>query len=301
MVSNLPTLPPAFLESCLAFSKQLYAMKTGVAKLEASPSHFLFSVDHSPGNKETGNFTDRRWKIKKKTPSDLRRDARRSEKFLEEKKNSYQPAASASTSSSNPTQSTDQPSPADLSLISETSMIVENSDVMETESSAVVTLVETLEVPVTSVERTVISTTRNESNEVPVNESRNLIEIDDEASAILPDLPPQQQEKLHEVHIMICAPSKSAAKKRSKEFPKSKMIDSHPSNRKHHFIFSTNVNDEYISKLKNNINKFDDLLHLNVISTKEDFHPDQDSLHHCQNCKSSGIYHKWLEAQTFSD
>ena len=154
-----------------------------------------------------------------------------------------------------------------------------------------------------SVDRTlpVISTTRNESNEVPVNESRNLIEIDDDASAILPDLPPDQQEKLHEVHIMICAPSKSVAKKRSKEFPKSKMIDSHPSNRKHHFIFSTNVNDEYISKLKNNINKFDDLLHLNVISTKEDFHPDQDSVHHCQTCKSSGIYHKWLEAQTFSD
>ena len=60
-------------------------------------------------------------------------DDRRCEKFLEMKRNSCQPASS----SSNPPLSTDPPSSANLfnlSLISETQMIVENSYVMDIES-----------------------------------------------------------------------------------------------------------------------------------------------------------------------
>ena len=256
---NIPTLPPFFLDRCLALSEHLYAMKSGSARLEASPSHFFFSVDHPPGNKESGRSGSSSpygiWKTKKKSPSDFKRAARRREEYLERKRSSCQPAAS----SSNPTQSTDPPTSADLSLISETSM---KSDVMETESSEV--LIETPEVPVTTMEGAVpvIPTTRNnsESNVVPVNESRNLIEINDVASTIKTDLPhfdnPDLPEKLNEVHILICAPSKSAAKKRSHQFPNSKMISLHTRNKKHHFMFSTNVNDEYITKLKTNINKF---------------------------------------------
>jgi len=307
---NIPTLPPFFLDSCLALSKHLYAMKSGSARLEASPSHFLFSVDHPPGNKETGlsgsygPFEIR--KTKKKSPSDFKRDARRREEHLARKRSSCQPAAS---SPSNPTQPTDPPSSADLSVISETPMIVENSDVMETESSEDLPLIEleTPEVLVTCVEEAipVISTTRknSEPNEVLVNESRNLTKTNNDDSTIKQDLPPDQPENawLHEVHIMICAPSKAAAKKRSHQFPRSKMISAHPSNKKNHFMFSTNVNDEYITKLKSNINKFEDLLHFNVKSSNEDFHPDHDHLHHCQQCKSSGIYDKWLAEQNFSD
>ena len=111
-------------------------MKTGSGKLEASPSpsHFLFSVDHPPGNNETENSPNGRWKIKKKTPSDLRRDARRREKFLELKRNSCQLAASSFP----PPSSTDLKISADLSnlsAISETPMLIETSEDMENESS----------------------------------------------------------------------------------------------------------------------------------------------------------------------
>jgi len=292
---NIPTLPPFFLDSCLALSKHLYAMKSGSARLEVSPSHFLFSVDHPPGNKETGS-SDLRTEIrktKKKSPSDFRRSARRHEEFLERKRNSCQPAAS---SPSNPTQPTDPPSSADLSLISVNS---DDSDVMETESSEAVPVIESLEVPATSVKEAQNSA----SNEVPVNESRNMTE--NEASTIQPNLPPtgnpDHPEQLHEVVIMICAPSKSAAKKRSKQFPESKMIGTHPSDIKHHFTFSTDVNDEYLTKLKNNINKFEDLLLFHVTNENEDYHQDHPELHHCQQCNASGISAKWLEQQNLSE
>ena len=87
MVMNLPTLPPPLLERCLALSEHLCTMKSGSAKLEISPSHFLFSVDHPPGNKEAGNLstTPPNPIKRKKTPSDLRRNAKRKKKFLEEK------------------------------------------------------------------------------------------------------------------------------------------------------------------------------------------------------------------------
>jgi len=96
MIPNLPTLPPAFLERCLAFSEQLYTMKSGVAKLEISPSHFLFSIDQHPGNKETGpTFLKPQQSKRKKTPSDLRRNARRMAEHLE-RKNIAKPSTTSS-------------------------------------------------------------------------------------------------------------------------------------------------------------------------------------------------------------
>ena len=86
MITNLPTLPPALLEGCLAFSKQLYAMKSGVAKLEISPSHFLFSLNQFPGNNETGpTFSNLDQIQRKKTPSQRKRDQRRWEEHKERK------------------------------------------------------------------------------------------------------------------------------------------------------------------------------------------------------------------------
>ena len=239
--------------------------------------------------------------MKKKSPSDLRRDARRRKEHLERKGNSGQPAAS---SSSNPPSSTDPPSSAEFSMISETPMIIENSDVMDTESSDQSSedsfVIENPEVPVTSVEGAfpVTPTTRNE---VPVKESRNTIEHID-ASTIQPNLPTiDHPEKLHVVRILICAANRAAAKQRSMQFPKSKMIGAHQSDKQHHFVFSTHVNDEYISKLKTNINKFEDLLSFKY--DNESFAPDHDEPqhNHCQDCKSSGIYEKYLEAQSDSD
>ena len=189
-------------------------------------------------------------------------------------------------------------------MISETPMNIEHCDNMDTESSDQtnedVLVTENSGVPETSVEEPLPVCHRNsESSEIPVEESRNLTD----ASAIKQDLPPigspDHPEILHEVCIMICAANKFAARKRIAQFPNSKMIGAHRSDKKHHFGFTTLVNDEYISKLKMNINKFEDLLHFNINS--EDFHPDHDESQHCQECKSSGTYAKWLEEQTVSD
>jgi len=113
MVFNLPTLPPPLLERCLALSEHLFAMKSGSGKLELSPSHFSFSVDHPPGNKEAGyryeTSTPRLNPMKrKKTPSDLRRNAARKKKHLDEK-NFMASSASPGTSTVIPSSNTEEP------------------------------------------------------------------------------------------------------------------------------------------------------------------------------------------------
>ena len=78
------------------------------------------------------------------------------------------------------------------------------------------------------------------------------------------------------------------------------MIGPHISDKHHHFEFSANVNDEYLTKLKNNINKFEDLIMMKVDNVNEDeiekFQPDHDD-QHCQKCKNSGSWSRWLDAQ----
>jgi len=102
MVANLPTLPLVFLERCLALSEHLFAMKSGSAKLELSPSHFIFTVNHPPDmSKEPGSRSSNFPKPtkRKKTPSDLRRNALRMKKFLEEKNQpTTMPSSDAGTS-----------------------------------------------------------------------------------------------------------------------------------------------------------------------------------------------------------
>ena len=53
--------------------------------------------------------------------------------------------------------------------------------------------------------------------------------------------------------------------------------------------------------MKSNINKFEDLMMLQVSTEDEkvqpDPGPDGEDPHHCQKCIQSGVYIKWLEAR----
>jgi len=290
MNSYTPCFPPVILEKFLDLAKCFTDKNTGKVNLEINlgSSRFNFSLDNS-SKVQTGSPSQAVLKKqRKKSPSDRRRDARRREKLLENKRNLSSPGASSSNPSSTPS----------VPVIKEPLPIQENPSVHEPVIEESLSILETSDA---------MDTTVLETEPAPVNLcTRNNSDNDDEeASTIQPNLPPtgnpDHPEQLHEVVIIICAPSKSAAKKRSKQFPESKMISSHPSDIKHHFTFSTNVNDEYLTKLKNNINKFEDLLLFHVTNENEDYQPDHSELHHCQQCKSSGIYAKWLEQQNLSE
>jgi len=303
MSFNIPTLPPSFLDRCLAISEHLQAMKSGSAKLEASPSHFFFSVDHPPGNKESGHSTSqpgppslfRRWKIKKKSPSDLRRNARRHEEFLERKRNLAQPAAS---SSSNPPSSTDLPSSADdVSLISETPMVVENNDIMDTESSDQsckdVLENENLEAVIKESPSVTNNTEDMETAEViiPVNGPRNKQKTQDHSqNDSLPSPIPQQnsaikEDKTEDIRILLCSKNKSTATRLSNHFPKSEFIETHPSSKKHHFFFKVQIKCSNLPKLKNDIHELNDemnLIMIRVLSEKKNYRPEEQN--HCEEC-----------------
>ena len=70
----------------MAFSEQLYAMKPGTVKLEISPSHFVFTMNQNPV-KDSGDSLLHPPPLpkRKKTPSDLRRNAFRKAEFLQRK------------------------------------------------------------------------------------------------------------------------------------------------------------------------------------------------------------------------
>ena len=52
-----------------------------------------------------------------------------------------------------------------------------------------------------------------------------------------------------------------------------------------------------MSKLKTNINKFEDLIQLGISGEDERFEPDDPNIPHCEKCKQSGRWDKWLEEQ----
>ena len=105
MTNFLPTLPPAILERCLAFSEHLYAMKPGTVKFEVSPSHFVFTMNQNPvkNSGDSPPFPPPLPK-RKKTPSDLRRNALRKAEFLK-RKNSV-PQAETKSSCDTPSTNT---------------------------------------------------------------------------------------------------------------------------------------------------------------------------------------------------
>jgi len=289
-MTNIPTLPPTFLERCLAFSERLFAMKSGSGKLEVSPSHFLFEVDHPPGKKESGHpdsnsdlqtgsssrYTSQKMKKKKKTPSDLRRDARRRDKHLENKRNLSPPSSSSNQPSSNDPQNSADLS--NLSLISETPMIVENSEDTNTASSEeipesenpennvhqvpVITKTSVIENRVESKNKTSVMIARND-NPVIVNELTHNPDSD-----MLSDLPPvispistpsprksqtlpntSPTPKIEEVILILCAKNQATAVKYGKKFPKSSFLKPNDYYKTNHFEFSAKLNESNLSKI----------------------------------------------------
>jgi len=267
MMSHLPTLPPAFLESCLAFSKQLYTMKTGTAKLEVSPSHFLFSINQHPGTKDTGSTFDKPHQtLRKKTPSDLRRNARRMAEFLE-RKNLAKP--STNSSPENPEPSTlIPPSSKDESLPSpkpEDNSPGESSETSEESPSNMEVDHQVPMSPDDIVESVDSSPEELSANESEANCSPSTSEI--------------------QIQILICAADRAAAQKRCSQFPRSRIVAPHSSDKLHHFMLSAYVNDEYLTKMITNINKFEDFLMLRIVHEKQQHYPDDNRKNHCKECQ----------------
>ena len=91
-----------------------------------------------------------------------------------------------------------------------------------------------------------------------------------------------------EMRLLFCAPSKTAALKHSKKFPQSKYIGPHPSNKQHHFFFSSPIDSNCLQGFKDNFNEFAkediNIIMFHVVSEKRNYHPDQQ--HHCQSCRA---------------
>ena len=101
MSSFTPLFPPVILEKCLDLAKLITENKTGRAnlKINLGNSSFDFSFENSTSKALTGT-TGMARKLKKKSPSDRRRDILRKQQFLEKKRNSCPDNSSPSTASS---------------------------------------------------------------------------------------------------------------------------------------------------------------------------------------------------------
>jgi len=301
MIANLPTLPPAFLESCLAFSKQLYTMKSGVAKLEVSPSHFVFSMNQIPGNKEAGpTFTD---PIKrKKTPSDLRRNAERIRKFLENKKLTASSGTSAlsqspvisplGTSSIEPPNKDEEqiPNERNISSPAESSSNPSSTPPMDlSENSEIMDIVdETL--PVNLCTR---NNSETKDDDVSHSTASNEQHQEDLPPAISPINSPiksdaEQISDKEEIRLLFCAPNQAAASKLAQKYSQAKYIGTHPSNKRHHFYFSAFFNSAKLKQpsFKEAImsSSSEDFLQFGVVSEKTIYEPEH--LLHCAKCRS---------------
>ena len=81
---------------------------------------------------------------------------------------------------------------------------------------------------------------------VPANDSRD----NTEANFVPATSEVESNQPERKVKILICAANQAAAQKCCSQFPKSKIVAPHPSDKVHHFMISTYVNDEYIAKVK---------------------------------------------------
>ena len=232
-----PSFPPVLLDKCLDFAKHLTQLKTGRATIEVNlnQSRFYFSTDNSfyspPGY--AGRY-QRRFPAKKKSPSDLRRDAQRREKFLEKKQ---EPSYSAAHSSTVPPTTAEQ---ANLSWISDTPMTNEDdrSRNMDSEPS---------------------DSFKNASSK-PISEKDHAKKPDFEQEKTIPMIispinsPVKSKETpTEEVRIMFCAPNQPAAEIVSKQLKKSSYMG--PKKGKPHLVFSTQLTAEEIVKLKEDVNQ----------------------------------------------
>ena len=242
MSSFTPCFPPVILEKCLDIAKYIAQKKTGRATLEVNlgSSRFSFSCDNSSGFQTGSSRQDqfrKNKKTKKKLPSDRKRDARRLEKFLEEKRNSSHPAASSLQPSTNI-------STSNLSLISETPMINEEIEVMETDSPKI----SSESIPVIDVTR---NATVEDSQQTPDN--AELINVPTLISPINSPSKPDPP-KIEEVHVMICASDQETAAKFAKKLPRSSFLGFHVKNPHHHFKFKIHLNQANLMKMKADVN-----------------------------------------------
>jgi len=213
-------------------------------------------------------------KLRKKSPSDRRRDSRRREKFLEEKRNNSPPADSSSSNTlTNPSAETPQ----------ETVIVDSPLDNRNTEDMDTVEEVVPVNVPGNKPET--IDDLQNLTLPSPVPTSQQI------------ELPLKKSEMSNTtpVHVLICAADKTAALNRSKQFQSSSQLKPHPSDKNHHFSFKTLLDDRSFSKLKTNLNRFEDILMFKIVHETKQFIPDNNKNNHCQECP------KYCEEDSDSD
>lgn len=282
-LSEISSFPPVFLEKCLDITKELSLMKTGAAKLEVNLgfSKFSFSIDHSSDSQAGSSNLKKPWiqKKKKKSPSDLRRNALRLEKFLEDKKKLSQPEASTTAVSSPSTADVSSPSTedisADLSVISETPLTLEN-EAMELET----------EISIPSIDKETVESpdpdcldTRNSDESSDGESSDDESSENDETTEIAVD-------SHVEVNFLFCTADQSTAVKQSVNFPRSSFTfhRPHPRN-KNHFMFSAFLDQNKLNLLKTQTASFKEinLVKIHVKSENKYYMPDKQ--HHCKECK----------------
>ena len=307
MVQHLPTLPPALLERCLALSEQLYAMKSGAAKLEISPSHFVFSVNQYPGTKETGStFSSSNTLKRKKTPSDLRRNAARKAQFLIKKNlaksssstspvnqpaSAEEPLDPTKPSTTTPPTTTQNPveiSPGDSSETpkeSPSSNEIPGNNTSETEVHIEVDQHHPVIFPIASpAQPNSTDQEKKHPKEVNLNsEDEKKSETSNEASIPTDEL--HKKKQLTELHLLMCSADQAASYKFGNKFKISSFLGQpHPRN-KHHFLYAIHLDDTNVNQMKtalNDCNEKKNLIKIYIPSENKNYFPDKQN--HCQEC-----------------
>ena len=232
-----PSFPPVLLDKCLDFAKHLTQLKTGRATIEVNlnQSRFYFSTDNSfyspPGY--AGRYK-RRITAKKKSPSDLRRDAKRREKFLEKKQ---EPSPSAASPTVPPT-TADQ---KNLSWISDTPMTKEDDNSMKMDAEP------------SDSSRNASGETISEKENVKKNEVKKISNPIPQMISQINSPAKSKETETEEVRIMICAPDQTSAANVFKQLPKSSYMG--PAKSKRHFVFSTQLTPSQVLKIKDDNNQ----------------------------------------------
>ena len=276
MTNFIPTLPPAILERCLAFSEQLFVMKPGTVKFEVSPSHFVFTMNQNPV-KDSGDSLPHPPSLskKKKTPSDLRRNVLRKAEFLKRKNSGPEAKAKNplyTTETTHPTTPRNEDFPKK----------VEPKEDSGKETLSEATLMDTSPMDVVPQP----SSPASEPRKSPVNsEIANTLEIPPAISPL--DSPVKEIKNTEDevIHLSFCASNVSEASKHAKHngFPKSKFLLASNKN-PNHFFFEDKVKSRIIPQIVEIMNyRENSPVQLRILSTKKTFTPD--TPHHCQECQ----------------
>ena len=283
MTYFLPTLPPTILERCLAFSEQIYVMKPGTVKFEVSPSHFVFTMNQNPAKdyqnpaKDSGDSFPHPPPLykKKKTPSDLRRNALRKAEFLKRKNSDPQAEAKnpLDTAVSNPPTTPkhedcpkkDEPKEdSDKDVLSESTLM---------DTSPVDVVLQPLS-PVNKARKSSVNSEIANKREIP--------------PSISPSKSPKketEETKDEIIHLSFCATNESEAAKKAKhngfQNPQFLLVSNKNPN---HFFYSCKVKSSIIPQIIEIMNyRENGPVQLRIVSTKKTFSPE--ILNHCQECQ----------------